>query len=212
MRLRRRFLYDLDDVIKRALAWLCVGLVVSLVVAWLAAWFVPTQPEIKRVTIPSGGEVVSKRYAMRVDGMSLLVDYYAMLGGEKPIYAEDYGWPVRCWSVWNKQHQSGNWELIAGVRLWGTRPGAGGATAPPWALPLVPRLPHVLVAATFYGGIGWMCWWAYRFFRARSRRSRGLCEACGYGPWQLGSHCPECGSDANSVHGAKDHDHSPSLD
>jgi hypothetical protein len=60
---------------------------------------------------------------------------------------------------------------------------------PNFAWPILPA-PGLLIDAVVYGG-AWITW---QWMRAQSRRKRGLCEACGYGPWVQGDACPECGA------------------
>jgi hypothetical protein len=71
-----------------------------------------------------------------------------------------------------------------------------------WALPGAPNFvwpilpaPGLFIDTCVYGG-GWLTW---EWMRARSRRRRGLCFACGYGPWSQGTACPECGAKVQSA-------------
>lgn len=199
MRSPRKVLYDPSHVILRGMAWFFVGVAASMGTAWLAAWIVPAPPQTKSV----GTGVMAARFTPQPES-SVILDWYAMLGGERPVYAEHSGWPIRCWSVWYKQHPGGAWELIAGVPLGRSRPSSVTVMPLPWALPLVPRLWQAAASASMYGVLGWAGWSAIILARARRRRTRGLCAACGYGPWEANGPCPECG---RSEHAHRRHQH-----
>lgn len=126
----------------------------------------------------------------------MIAEWYVMLGGQRPVYAEDYGWPVPAWSVWHTQTAVGGWNLIAGVpfsRL-GSRTGALSAASPTWAMPVVPRLALLMPAGAAYGLVGYGGWRLFRHLRATRRRQQGLCARCGYGPFAGAAECPECGT------------------
>jgi hypothetical protein len=200
MSARRKHVFDPSRAILRGMAWLCFGLVASYAVACSMAWLLPTRAQT-RSTINQSGGVVSARYVLRSDD-SILIDWYSMLGGERPVYAEDYGWPIRSWSVWHRPLKGGSWSLIAGMPLHQARAPAVAAAEPPWALPIIPRVPHIAASAAIYAMVGFVGWRGFRCARTRRRVSRGCCGDCGYGPWNSGDQCPECGmvrAAANSV-------------
>jgi hypothetical protein len=186
---QRRF--GIDHAIIRVMAWFSVGVLGSLAVAAIHAAVRPVQPVLRTIA----PNISASRFALR-DENSMTLEWYVMLGGHRPVYAEDYGWPVPAWSVWHAQTAGGGWNLIAGVPLSrvGTRPGIMTAASPTWAIPVVPRLPLLALAAAAYGLVGYGCWRLFRHFRATRRRRRGLCARCGYGPWTGGIACPECGA------------------
>jgi len=186
----RRF--GIDHVIIRVMAWFSVGLLGSFMFSVLHAAFYPIQP-IVGTAAPNVG---ASRYVLRSDE-SMIAEWYVMLGGQRPVYAEDYGWPFFAWSTWHAQVPGGRWQLVAGVPLSALAPRPGAvipAAAPRWALPVVPRLALLVPAGAFYGlsAFALWCWFLHRRGRARARL--GLCAHCGYGPWTGGSGCPECGA------------------
>lgn len=198
MQLRGKTLYNPNRAILRGAAWFSFGLVVSLVAAWLHAWRAPLQPQTQVMSV-GGVQTPAARYALRSEE-SLFVDWYAMLGGERPVYVESAGWPLRCWNTWYRQHSGGSWKLIAGIPLGRPRPSAVAAIAPPWALPLVPAGGPTFLSASIFAALGWLSWHGFRLVRARSRCKKGLCAACGYGPYSPATQCPECGASLTKMH------------
>jgi hypothetical protein len=190
MRRRLSRIFYSDRAITQVVAWSLVGAVISLVVAAAHALLDPVRP----VVGTQGPTAGASRFAFR-DESSLLVDWYVMLGGQRPISVEDYGFPFRSWSVWHQMSSAGRWRLVAGVSLsrLGKRPGAISAMSPEWALPAVPRPVYLAGNAVIYGLVAWSGSWAFRTWSGRRRARRGLCWACGYGPAEGASQCPECG-------------------
>lgn len=190
MRRRLFTVFHSDHAITQVVAWSLLGGAISLAVAVAHVLVNPIRP----VVGTQGPTAGATRFALR-DESSISVDWYEMLGGERPIVVEDYGWPLRSWSVWHHMSSGGRWRLVAGVPLssLGKRPGAVAALSPQWAAPVVPRPLYLAGNAGFFGVLAWSGSWAYRTWRGRKRAQKGLCGACGYGPVEGASRCPECG-------------------
>lgn len=63
-------------------------------------------------------------------------------------------------------------------------------------LPTRVSLRGMTVNTVVYGATWWLILSAFGLLRARRRRKRGLCSACGYSLHSLTSErCPECGTD-----------------
>lgn len=184
-----------DRPIQMVLWWLVVGGLASWGVAVMHALVRPLPPTTTVISTDSGNFTAS-RFELRFDAESVVVGWRDILGFSPPVYAEDYGWPTRCFSVWHEPVTGGSWRLIAGIPIGLDRPATAGispALDPIRALPIVPRPLLFVINTAAFATILFGAWRFVLALRSRHRRRRGRCGRCGYGPWIGQGPCPECG-------------------
>lgn len=211
---------DPSRLLVAGLRWGSLGAVLSLGVAWADALLDPLQVRVYSSDEPAIEPSLREFIKEQSPGLSSasgtcaldtalarfefreedgpVAEWYELLGGESPVEAEDYGWPLRAWSAWHRSDGTDS-TLIAGIGLDQPRPVSHEArwvSAPGWALPVVPRLHLVAASGAVYGAAAWLGFIGARRV-ARSRRvCRGCCGGCGYDMSGIGTACPECGGES----------------
>jgi len=110
------------------------------------------------------------------------------------IAEEMRGWPCRCLRVFVIPNRDGVHRLVGGAALKTSGPdNLLGFSKQGEILPTLPIWKGLLANALFFGMILYLVPTIYRSARSRWRRSRGLCQSCGYVLSDVMRICPECG-------------------
>lgn len=200
---------------RRAIAsvvlWFFIGVFVSWCVASADAVLRPKMPSVKEWPIvPPSGYVVPTGVkisnlgrgayswpsdkAVVVLGVdnSLLPERMKWNRGEQWV-EETHGLPFESWAVYWRYLSSRESPLI-GLSLGGQRGSTQWNIVRPYVIPLMPRLPWIVLDAAIWGVVSLGIWRGFVAWRGVRRRRAGLCASCAHRVGDL-PRCPECGTE-----------------